>query len=309
MPLMESRETITPDDEAHWLEMRKQDITSTECAALFGFSPYQTKFELWHTKIGNFESQFISNERVEWGRRLEESIAVGAGEEHGWIVEPFKDYGRLPEHYIGSSFDFRILEPADDAGLLEVKNLDSRIFREGWILDSGQLEAPPHIELQVQHEMLVSGDDRNTIAGLVGGNDLKIIRREADYEIQQIILDRVGQFWDSIDAGIEPDPTFPPDSKFIAKLFGFARTGSLEDMTGDPRILDYCQQYVTVAKEKSAADRLQKELKAKILLYIGDTEKVTANRFTISAGMVGPAHIEFDRNPFRNFRVSERKEK
>ena len=43
-------ETIPYTTEAAWLAARTHDLTSTEIAALFGCSPYLTKFELWHRK-------------------------------------------------------------------------------------------------------------------------------------------------------------------------------------------------------------------------------------------------------------------
>ena len=42
---------LDPADEAEWLAMRRQDVTSTETAALFGLSPYTTAFEVWHQRV------------------------------------------------------------------------------------------------------------------------------------------------------------------------------------------------------------------------------------------------------------------
>lgn len=302
------RETIEYKDEAEWLELRKQDVTSTDVASLFGISPWGTKFELWHQKKGTFEIPFVGNQRTRWGQRLEAGIAYGAAEEHGWEVEPFKTYGRLTDRRMGSSYDFRINKPSDDAGLLEIKNIDYLQFQRGWIMDSNTLEAPPYIELQVQHEMLVAGMDTTHIAALVGGNDLRLIRREADADIQKIILKRVKEFWDSIDANEEPDPYFPPDSEFVAKLYGFARTGTFEDMSENTELLDLIEMYKTAAGEEREAVKRKKEMKARILMLIGDTEKVACHRHTISAGMIGPSHVEYDRDPYRNFRITSKKE-
>jgi predicted phage-related endonuclease len=44
------RITTTPNDKNHWLELRSQNINSTESACLFGISPYITEFELYHRK-------------------------------------------------------------------------------------------------------------------------------------------------------------------------------------------------------------------------------------------------------------------
>jgi predicted phage-related endonuclease len=66
---------ITPDSQDHWLQLRTQDVTSTESAALFGMSPYVTQFELWHRKKSGEQPEFKTNERMRWGNRLEAAIA------------------------------------------------------------------------------------------------------------------------------------------------------------------------------------------------------------------------------------------
>jgi hypothetical protein len=74
---------ITPDSQDHWLQLRTQDVTSTESAALFGMSPYVTQFELWHRKKSGEQPEFKTNERMRWGNRLEAAIAHGIAEERG----------------------------------------------------------------------------------------------------------------------------------------------------------------------------------------------------------------------------------
>ena len=69
-------ETINPTDKKHWLECRTKDITSTEIAGLFGFSPYTTEFEIWHTKKAGTIVEIAGNERMKWGTALQDAIAA-----------------------------------------------------------------------------------------------------------------------------------------------------------------------------------------------------------------------------------------
>lgn len=297
-------EIINPKDREHWLKLRAEDITSTECAALFGLSPYQTLFELWHRHRDNLIVEIEENERMKWGTRLQDSIALGVAEDQGWKVRRMDEYIRNPELKMGSSFDFAI----EDAGLLEVKNVDSLQFRDGWAVEGDDVEAPPHIEIQVQHQLAVSGRSFAYIAALVGGNRVALIKREPDEKIISEIKKRVASFWFTIAAGEEPKPDFSRDSAFIARLHSYAEPGKILDAHGVEEIADLAAQYRAFGNAKKQAEEQQKAVKAQLLMKIGDAEKVKGEMFTISAGIIGPKHVEYDTAGYRDFRISWKKE-
>ena len=208
-------EIIQPRSHDHWLRLRLEVITSTEIAALFNESPYLTEFELWHQKKNKQINSIEENERMFWGNILEESIAKGVCQRNGWTGEPFKIFGVRSR--IGSSFDWKIQVEGKEC-LLEIKNVDGLVFRDDWTNPDGTIEPPTHIDLQAQHQMLVSGIDTCYIAALVGGNDLKIIKREANKNIQEMILDKTEKFWQSIESNVAPSPNFEEDAAFIMKM-------------------------------------------------------------------------------------------
>lgn len=313
-------EIITPTDEAHWLAMRKQDITSTESAALFGMSPYATAFELWHRKRSGETPEFKVNERMKWGNRLEAAIAHGIAEEMGWTVEPLKDYMRDPVLRMGSSFDFVITSLGEPVHL-EIKNVDYLAFRDGWIEhEDGTIEAPEHIEMQVQHQMAVSGYKRAFICAFVGGNRFELIERPRDASVIAAIRAKVAAFWKSVDANEEPAPIYPDDADMVIELNRYAQPGKIVDASGDAIITSMIQDY---REAKAQADRFEEEakiLKAKILEHIGDAEKVLVDNFTISAGLVAdtpPTVITPDmvgqtyggRKGYRSMRLTAKKQK
>jgi putative phage-type endonuclease len=301
------REKITPKDKADWLEMRTKDITSTEVSALFGLSPYATEFELWNRKKDGAVPEFTETDRMKWGSRLESAIAHGIAEDNGWQIAPFKDYVRLPELKMGSSFDF-LISPKE--ALLEIKNVDALQFKEKWEIDDDNIEAPPHIEMQLQYQMLVSGVAEGYIAALIGGNQVKLIRREIDDDIAKAIQEKVFNFWESIRRGKAPDPDFKRDHEFITKLHRSSTAGKVLDADSDARILTIAQGYRYAAEQEAQAKEAKAACKAELLTIIGDAEKVLGDGFTISAGTVAPTRVEaYDRAGFRNFRVNFKKEK
>jgi len=312
--------TITPTNEADWLAMRKQDVTSTESAALFSMSPYLTHFELWHAKKSGQTRAFVANERMKWGNRLEAAIAHGIAEEQGWTVEPMKDYMRLPELRAGASFDFRITSLGEPAHL-EIKNVDYLAFRDGWIEhDDGSIEAPEHIEMQVQHQMMVSGYSRAFIGAFIAGNRGVVIERHRDEQVIAAMRQRIADFWHSVDAGQEPAAVMPGDAEAVIRLNQYAQPGKILDASTDDRIALLVMNYKRASQDEKDAQEDKETAKALLLEAIGDAEKVLLDGWTISAGiqaetpptvitetMIGQTYG--GRKGFRNLRINARKPK
>lgn len=324
-----NRETLHPENEAAWLAMRQQDLTSTECAALFGCSPYATEYELYHRKTGQLEAEFEVNNRMVWGNRLEAAIAYGIAEDYGLIVQPKKHYMRIPEIRMGSSFDFEVIGLAEQFDgdekfrdlyrdtpsiLVEVKNVDGMAFKRGWIADGDNMEAPPHIELQAQHQMEVADAEFVIVAPLVGGNTPMPFFRQRNRQYGQMIRERVTEFWAKVAAGIAPEPDYSKDGDTIAKLFA-NDNGQTVDMSGNNRLAELVAEYTAAAADEKAAKARKDAAKAESLLLIGDAAKVIGSGFSISAsatkGSQGKLITEADvgsyvgaRAGFRNFRVS-----
>lgn len=305
---------IVPESEEHWLSLRTQHVTSTEVSALFNQSPYLTSFELWHRKAGRLHSDFQPNERTKWGTRLQDAIAIGVAADEGWRVRRMDEYGFLPDLRAGSSFDYALLGEAgsEARALLEIKNVDHWIAKEGWIVERQEdgteyVEAPVHIELQIQHQMLVTGLPKCYLAALIGGNRIRLLEREADPVMHEAIRTAVAGFWASVDAGQEPQPDFVRDAAVIARLYGYAETGKVLDADADLSAL--AVRHATLGKDIRALESTRDALKAELLTKIGDAEKVIWDGGSISAGMVAEAEIAYTRKPYRNFRVNIKKAK
>ena len=300
-------ETIPYVDEATWLDARKQDVTSTEVAALFGISPYMTAFELWHRKHDNMDVKFEPNERMAWGNRLQDSIAAGIFEDQGWVGRKKTEYVRDTDLKMGASFDFEFYHVDGEGQILEVKNVDSLAFKDGWLVDGDNVEAPPHIELQVQQQLALTGYKAAYIGALVGGNRVVLIKREPDVQVISKIKERIRKFWVSVDNGTAPKPDFSRDSDFISRLYSFAEPRKV--FTADERVSKLALAYKQAADEAKAAGERKDAAKAEILTIIGTAEKVIGPWGSISAGMIGPTHVSYDREGYRNFRPSWKKVK
>lgn len=309
LPSTQKRESIDTTSREDWLKLRTKDITSTEIAALFSLSPYLTPFELWHRKKAGDVMEFTPNERMKWGTRLQDAIAAGLAEDRGWKVQKREQYERIPEKRLGASYDFTIVEGAEGTGLLEIKNVDPQVIRNEWIVDGDDVEAPPHIEMQVQHQLLVSGLPYAYIGALVGGNRGVLIRREPASKILESIIERTEEFWRSVDANEPPKPDFTKDAEFLRSLYQSVNPGKIADLAEDNEFTILAKEYTAaVALEKETEGR-KKAIQAQILAKIGDAERAKGNGFNVSAGTVKATTVpSFERDAYRGFRLTWKKE-
>ena len=86
-----TRQTITPRDREHWLSLRAQDLTSTDVAALFGMSPYKTKFELWHEKRSGERVRIAQNDRAQEYHQVDSLVCLR------FVLEKIADEGNVAE--------------------------------------------------------------------------------------------------------------------------------------------------------------------------------------------------------------------
>lgn len=292
------RQVINYKTEREWLNLRSQDLTSTEVSALFDASPYATEFELHHIKTGTLKKEFEENERMVWGNRLEAAIAKGVAEDFGVVIEPMKYYARIPSIRLGASFDYKIVGLVEGfsgdermremfrnhgVGIMEVKNVDGLQFRRTWIDNGEDIEAPPHIEIQVQAQLEAADLAWSVITPLVGGNTPRPIIRERDVELGALIRSKVEHFWDRINAGVSPEPSFRKDADTISKLY-LENDGSTLDLTDNPRVYELCKEYKAAGADEKEAEERKKAAKAELLTIIEAAKTVRAAGFSISAG-------------------------
>lgn len=313
-----------PKTREEWLALRHKHVGSTEVAALFGLSPYSTAFELAVVKRQpDPDPEFEGNERMRWGIRVQHAIAKGIASEYGVKVRAISGYAIHSYQHIraGASFDYEIIGLSDDAeppkdsllrdmyakhgaGILEIKNVDTFVYRNDWT----DGEPPVHIELQLQHQLACIGRFWGAIGALIGGNELRVFVRERDDAVHKAIVAKCEKFWADLDNGVMPPVDLPADADIVAKLYRYAEPGKVMDATGNEEIAELCRGYVAAAKQAREAEATKDTLKAKLLMLIGDAERVIVDGFNVSAGMVGDTEVPaYTRKGYRNVRITAKK--
>lgn len=285
---------INPKSKEHWLQLKTEDISSTEISALFGISPYSTPFELWHEKKAGQIIRLEQNDRMTWGKRLEDAIADGISEDLNLKTRRLKTYHRHDDcKGFGASFDYEIVGDFSESvimkthphlsgpGILEIKNVDFLVYRDQWEDD----EAPPHIEAQLQHQLEVTGRSWGIIAPLVAGNDMRYIIRERNTKVGMAMVKRVNEFWKSIENNEPPEPNFEEDANFIISMYGDANQW-IVDVSEDEVIKPLMEQYWHLSQEAKDKNALKDAAKARILMEVeGNAKKITCGDMSISCGV------------------------
>jgi hypothetical protein len=320
----EQREIIDWVDEDTWLKAKSIDITSTESPSLFGFGR-ETAFELACRKDGKTESKFKPNERTEIGKEIEHAIALRAARLFGVTIRHKNEYMRIHSARMGASFDYEVTGISDaiiddnrlrqafgtmGPGLLEVKNVDSLVFKNEWETGDNP-EAPAHIEIQLQHQLEVCEYAWGVIVAFVGGNRIEIVLRLRDQTVGKSLRLRIERFWAQLIEGIYPPIALPEDIGILKELYGYAEPGRVFDGRENPIVGEYLAAYLEASKEEKAAKDRKDTAQGQLLQIIGDAERVLGpNNITVSCGMVAPTTVpSYERKGYRSWRVTQKKQK
>lgn len=260
-------------------------------------------YELWHRKSTRDANEFDIGEAGMWGSTLEASIADGIAKIHKLDIQKIEEYIELPELRLGSSFDFEYFD-GFKTGILEIKNVSSMIFQNNWIDQESDTEAPPHIELQCQHEMLVSGHEHLKLGVLVGGNKSYVLDRKPNEKIFKLILEKAAAFWKSIDEDKPPAPNFKTDSAYILETLQFVDSGKAVELGTEAE--KAARKYTRASRLEKKINQIKDEAKARILMEMNDAEKGFHENFKVSAGMVKESVVSYTRKPYRSFRLTEK---
>lgn len=234
--------------EESWREIRQRHVGASESPALFGLSPFMTRWQLWHVKAGNLPAADLDNNTaVLQGQHFEPAIAAYAGAKFGVNLRKVRRYitdDTTPG--MGCSLDYE----QTGTGSLVPTEIKWAVQWGAWDWEGDDITtAPDNYLTQCHHQIACTGADRANLFAFVGG-DLKRLTVERNDAIVAAIRTAVTQFWASIAAGQEPDPDYTADADGIAAL------SLLRPMAA----LDGDAEMVALARRRFKANRLIKKL-------------------------------------------------
>jgi putative phage-type endonuclease len=306
--------TITVEDKEHWHKIRASHVGASEVAALFNVSPWVSRWTLWHQKAGGAANPIKDSEWLEWGQRLEPVIAEVLAERMQWRIQKVHRYIVHPKiEGMGASLDFEIIGHEDGAGCFEIKNVSGFAFRDSWQVEDGVIiEAPLHYQLQLQHQMAVTGRSWGALGLLVDGSKGYVWTCKRHEPTIAKIEAAVNDFWDSVAEGQEPPLEGVISINVLNEWFG-AHAGNLTvaDLSDNPEVDDLCNQYESLGATESEAKNAKEQVKAQIIQLLGksEAELATTASYKITYKEQSRAEVLQKASKFRVLRLSKIKAK
>jgi putative phage-type endonuclease len=186
-----------------WLSVRKNGIGGSDAAAAAGLSPYTSPIELWMIKVGldaNLPKPDANDttEPVYWGTLLEPIVAASYTKQTGNRVRRVNAVLQHPTiPFMLANIDREVIGNRD-VQLLECKTageFGARLWRDG---------VPEYVQLQVQHQLAVTGRQAADVAVLLCGQKLEVHRVMRDDGLIARLIELEAAFWRYVEAGTPP---------------------------------------------------------------------------------------------------------
>jgi putative phage-type endonuclease len=188
-----------------WLQIRKQGIGSSDAAAAIGLNPYKSQLELWLEKTGRDAGLLKADPHDEegpmyWGNVLEPIVAWHYSRRTKRKVRRINAVLQHPDPalpWMLANIDREVIG-SDDVQVLECKTAGingAHLWKEG---------VPEYVQLQVMHQLAVTGKQAADVAVLLGGQTLRIHRIERDEQMIARLIELESQFWQYVQTDTPP---------------------------------------------------------------------------------------------------------
>ena len=265
-----------------WLAVRKQGIGSSDAAAAIGLNPYKSQLELWMEKTGRDESLPKLDPQDEespayWGNVLEPIVAWHYSKRSGNRVRRINAVLQHPDPklpWMLANIDREVIG-ADDVQILECKTAGingARLWKEG---------VPEYVQLQVMHQLAVTGKQAADVAVLLGGQHLEIHRIERDESMIARLIDLERLFWDYVVSDTPPPADGTDSAEAALRCLYPEDNGQTLDFSQHTELASAYQELKTVRQNIAQQETREAQLKQVLQQAMG-----TATRAEFTEGYI-----------------------
>ncbi len=265
-------------DRGQWLDVRRGGIGSSDAATAVGLNPYKSQLELWLEKTGRQpgteDAPGMDDPRY-WGTLLEPYVAVAYQQKTGRRVRKLNAVLQHPTMpFMLANIDREVVgEP--DVQILECKTageFGSRLWRDG---------VPEYVQLQVQHQLAVTGKDAADVAVLLCGQDLQVHRIVRDEEVIARLVVLEARFWECVETDTPPAADGSESAARALRHLYPGNDTSL-DFTRDVALCQAFDELAALRSELDARGQRAEALKQAIQQAMGDASKAHFTNGTVT---------------------------
>ena len=252
-----------------WLDVRRQGIGSSDAAAAVGLNPYQSQLELWMHKTGKGDllptiDPLDETTPMYWGTLLEPIVAAHYTKRTGNRVRRVNAVLGHPQiPWMLANIDREVVG-APDVQILECKTAGingAKLWRDG---------VPEYIQLQVMHQLAVTGKQAADVAVLICGQELQIHRIERDEAMISQLIALEEQFWELVKSDTAP-PVNASDSAATALRCLYPQDSGVDiDLSEDEAASRQFAQLLQVREHLTACEEQEALLKHQIQQHMGN---------------------------------------
>jgi len=257
-----------------WLEVRKRGIGGSDAAAAVGLNPYKSALELWLEKTGR-DAQLPKIDPHDeesptyWGNILEPIVAAHYTKRTGRRVRKLNAVLQHPDPalpWMLANID-REVTGCPEVQILECKTAGingAKLWRDG---------VPEYVQLQVQHQLAVTGKQAADVAVLIGGQTMEIHRIHRD----NILIDRLikleAQFWHYDETDTPPAADGTDSAELALRCLFPEDNGAVLDFRQERNLSADFADLVQVRQTLAGHEKLEALLKQRIQQAMGNASK------------------------------------
>ena len=259
-----------------WLAVRKQGIGSSDAAAAVGLNPYKSQLELWMEKTGRdtvlpkLDPQDEESPAY-WGNILEPIVATHYTRRSGHRVRRVNAVLQHPDPkltWMLANIDREVIG-ASEVQILECKTAGingARLWKEG---------VPEYVQLQVMHQLAVTGKQAADVAVLLGGQHLEIHRIERDESLIARLIDLERLFWDYVVSDTPPPADGSASAEQALRCLYPQDSGQSLDFSQDALLCTTFTELQRVRESIALQEKQEAQLKQMLQQAMGDASRAT----------------------------------
>lgn len=263
-------------DREQWLTVRKGGIGSSDAAAAVGLNPYKSQLALWLEKTGRDGAmpQIDPNDDsapVFWGTILEPIVATQYSKRTGLKVRKVNavlQHSDPELRWMMANLDREVVGSAE-VQILECKTAGingARLWKDG---------VPEYVQLQVMHQLAVTGKQAADVAVLIGGQDLEVHRIERDEKMIANLIELERRFWQYVVDDIPPPADGSDSADQALRCLYPQDNGRTLDLSGNPTLNVAYVELKALKQTISKQTQREAELKQLLQQAIGDLSRAT----------------------------------
>ena len=263
-----------------WLAVRRTGIGGSDAAAAVGLNPYTSALELWLEKTGRADglprpSPDDTTSPTYWGTLLEPIVAASYTKQTGNRMRRINAVLRHPTiPWMLANLDREVVG-VPDVQILECKTageFGARLWRDG---------VPEYVQIQVQHQLAVTGKAAAHVAVLLCGQALEVHRIERDDALIGRLIELEARFWKFVQTDTPP-PADGSESADRALRHLYPGNGETVDFSDDRRRTSVFADLVAVRAEIEARQQIESQLKQAIQYAMGNATRAVFETGSVS---------------------------